>query len=164
MFDICGALCGGLEEWYAQAVREFLKSSLDSILSSIVRKTNLCNSVLDNFLIRHIGLVADQELVDTLGGISVDLLQPLLHVVERIHVGDIVDHTDTMSAAVVRRCDCAEALLTSGIPLFGCQYRMIYARLGVAHNLQLNSLAVKFDSSDFLLRISSPYFYRQQPA
>ena len=42
----------------------------------------LCHCVLDDLLIRHIGLVAYEKLVDALGGVSVDLLQPLLDVVE----------------------------------------------------------------------------------
>jgi hypothetical protein len=77
----------------------------------------LCSRVLYNLLVCHIRLVADQELVDTFGGVSVNFLEPLLDVVEGVHVGDIVDDTDTVSTTVVRRCDCAEAFLTSGIPL-----------------------------------------------
>lgn len=77
----------------------------------------LCYGVLNNLLVRHIGLVAHQELVDALGGVSVDLLQPLLDVVERVHVGDIVDDADAVGAAVVRGCDGSEALLAGGIPL-----------------------------------------------
>ena len=50
--------------------------------SRLRRSTHLCNSVLDYLLIGHIALVAYQQLVDTLGGVSVDLLQPLLDVVE----------------------------------------------------------------------------------
>jgi hypothetical protein len=44
--------------------------------------TYLCYGVLDHLLVRHIGLVADQQLVDTLGSVAVNLLQPLLDVVE----------------------------------------------------------------------------------
>jgi hypothetical protein len=82
---------------------------------------HLCYRVLDDLLIRHIGLVAYQQLVDALGGVSVNLLQPLLHVVERVHVGDIVDDADAVSAAVVRGCDGSEALLAGGVPLRPCQ-------------------------------------------
>jgi hypothetical protein len=77
----------------------------------------LCYGVLDDLLVRHIGLVAHQQLVDALGSVSVNLLQPLLHVVERVHVGNIVDDTDAVGAAVVRGCDGAEALLACGVPL-----------------------------------------------
>jgi hypothetical protein len=77
----------------------------------------LCDGVLDDLLVRHIGLVADQQLVDALSRIAVDLLQPLLYVVERVHVGDIVDDADAVGAAVVRGCDGSEALLARGIPL-----------------------------------------------
>jgi hypothetical protein len=79
--------------------------------------THLCYGVFDNLLVRHIGLVAHQQLVDALGSVSVNLLQPLLHVVERVHIGDIVDDADTVGAAVVRGCDGSETLLAGGIPL-----------------------------------------------
>lgn len=42
----------------------------------------LRDRVFDHFLVRHIALVANQELVDALGRIPVNLLQPLLYVVE----------------------------------------------------------------------------------
>lgn len=62
----------------------------------------LCNGVLDDLLVRHIALVTDEKLVNAFGGISIDLLEPLLHVVERVHIGDIVDDADTVSTTVVR--------------------------------------------------------------
>lgn len=77
----------------------------------------LCDGVLDNLLVRHIGLVAYQQLVDAFGGVAVNLLQPLLDIVEGVHISDIVDNADTMGAAVVRGCDGSEALLAGGVPL-----------------------------------------------
>ena len=61
----------------------------------------LCNLVVNDLLVRHIALVSYEKLVDTLGGISVDLLEPLLNVVEGVHVGDIVDDADTVGSTVV---------------------------------------------------------------
>jgi len=78
----------------------------------------LCNAVLDDLLVCHIALVAYKELVDTLGGVAVNLLEPLLNVVETVHVGDIVNDADAVSAAVVRRGNGAETLLSGGVPLF----------------------------------------------
>ena len=72
--------------------------------------------VVDHLLCRQIALVADQQLVDIFARIAVDLLQPLPHVVERNLVGDVVHHNDAVRAAIVRRCDGTEALLTGGIP------------------------------------------------
>lgn len=77
----------------------------------------LGDGVLDNLFIRHITLVAYQELVNALGGIAVNLLQPLLDVVEGIHVGDIVHDADAVGTAVVGGGDGAEAFLAGGIPL-----------------------------------------------
>lgn len=77
----------------------------------------LGDRVVDNLLVCHIALVSDQELVDALSGISVNLLQPLLHVVERVHVRDIVDNANAVGAAVVGRGDGTEALLSGSVPL-----------------------------------------------
>lgn len=77
----------------------------------------LGDCVLDHFLVRHIALVAHKKLVDALGSITVDLLKPLLHVVEAVHVGDIVDDANAMGAAVIRRGDGSETLLAGSIPL-----------------------------------------------
>ena len=82
-------------------------------------ESHLGNCVIHDLLVRHIALVSDQELIDALGGVSVDLLQPLLHVVERIHVGDIVDDADAVGTSVVGGGDGAETLLPCGVPLCG---------------------------------------------
>jgi hypothetical protein len=79
--------------------------------------TYLCDRVLNHLLVGHIALVANQELVHTLGGVSVNLLEPLLDIVEAVHVGDIVDNADTVSTTIVRRGDGSESLLTGGVPL-----------------------------------------------
>lgn len=63
--------------------------------------TYLGNCVFNHLLVRHIALVAYEQLVDTLCSISVDFLKPLLNVVEGVHVGNIVDDADTVSASIV---------------------------------------------------------------
>lgn len=77
----------------------------------------LCHGVLHHLLVLHITLVADEQLVDTLGGVSVNLLEPLLDVVERVHVSHIVHHANAVGATVVGRRDGAESFLASGVPL-----------------------------------------------
>ena len=71
------------------------------ILAVPLPETYLCDGVLDDLLVSHIGLVAHQQLVDALSRISVDLLQPLLYVVERVHICNIIDDADAVGAAVV---------------------------------------------------------------
>lgn len=44
-------------------------------------------------------------------------MQPLLHVVERVHIGHIVDDADAVGATVVGGSDGSEALLSSRVPL-----------------------------------------------
>ena len=80
-------------------------------------KAYLCHGVFNHFLVAHVALVAYQQFVDTLGGIAVNLLQPLLDIVEGVHVCNVVDDTDAMSAAVVRGGNGTEPFLTSSIPL-----------------------------------------------
>ena len=80
-------------------------------------KTYLGNGVLDDLLISHVALVTDQQLVDALGRVAVNLLEPLLHVVERVHVGDIVHDTDAVGTAVVGGGNGTEALLACSVPL-----------------------------------------------
>jgi hypothetical protein len=83
----------------------------------LISATDLGNCVLHNLLVRHIALVTDQQLVHTLGGVAIDLLEPLLDVVEGVHIGDIVDDADAVGTAIVGGCDGAESLLASSIPL-----------------------------------------------
>jgi len=80
-------------------------------------RTNLGCCVLNHLLICHIALVANEQLVDTFGSISVDLLEPLLHVVEGVHIRDIVHDADAMGTAVIGTSDGSEAFLAGGIPL-----------------------------------------------
>jgi len=77
----------------------------------------LGDCVVNHLLVRHIALVAYKKLVDTLRGVAVDLLQPLLDVVEAVHIRDVVDNADSMCAAVVGGGDGAEALLSGSVPL-----------------------------------------------
>lgn len=79
--------------------------------------TYLCYCVFDYLLVGHITLVAYQQLVDTFCGISVNLLEPLLNVVERVHIGDIVDNADAVSTSIIGRGDGSETLLSSRVPL-----------------------------------------------
>lgn len=120
MLDVGRVLGRRLEEGDAKAVREFLQRPVSVSLVCVhacMPVMYLRNCVLDDLLVRHIGLVAHQKLVHTLGSVAVDLLEPLLDVVERVHVGDIVNDTDAVGTAVVGRGDGTEALLTGGVPL-----------------------------------------------
>ena len=127
LLDVRGVLGGSFEEGDSKAISKFLSTG---IYVSVIHTrgemqpgrhgeggSNLCNGVLHDFLVLHIALVANQQLVYTLSSVSVNLLEPLLDVVERVHVGDVVNDADTMSATVVRRGDGTETFLASSIPL-----------------------------------------------
>lgn len=47
-----------------------------------IARAYLGDSVLNHLLVGHIALVADEQLVHAFGGITVNFLEPLLHVVE----------------------------------------------------------------------------------
>ncbi|KAI7506321.1 small GTP-binding protein [Hortaea werneckii] len=113
--------------------------------------TNLCYLVFDNLLVRHIALVADKQLVHTLGRVAVNLLQPLLHVVEAVHVGDIVDDADAVGTAVVGRGDRPESFLAGSVPLCSpiSAYVICISVFTVSYNLQLYCLAIELDRPDF---------------
>jgi len=70
----------------------------------------------DDSLAGHVSLVAQYDLVDVLGAVTVALLQPLSDVGEGGSVRDVKDDTDSMTASVVAARDGSEALLASGIP------------------------------------------------
>jgi hypothetical protein len=101
--------------------------------------TNLCYSVLHNLLILHIALVTDEKLVNTLCGVTVDFLQPLLDIVERVHIGHIVNHTNPMGTAVVRRGDRSEAFLAGGIPLESGESVIINNQGGLSVNVRFEA-------------------------
>ena len=63
--------------------------------------------------------------------VLLSLVHPSVHRIERVAVSDVVRHDDALSALVVARCDCLEALLASCIP-----------------DLQLADLLVAVDGSD----------------
>lgn len=64
----------------------------------------------------QIALVSYQQLVDILRGVSINLMQPLFHIVKRFSVCHVVYHDDTVGTSVVRGSDGAEPLLTSSVP------------------------------------------------
>ena len=124
--------------------------------------TYLCNGVLDDLLIRHITLVAHQQLVHTLCSVAIDLLKPLLDIVERIHICHIVDNADAVCSAIVGGCDGSESLLTCGIPLAlisasaDCSERLAYVRSEVLLSCR------PARSCEFSVRACQPFRFRDQ--
>jgi len=114
--------------------------------------TDLRDSIFHDLLILHITLVSHKQLVDTFGRITVDFLEPLLHVVERIHVGNIIYNADAMSATVIRRCDGSESLLAGGVPLHTVSAIFEHGKKcsESSYNLKFHCFTVKLDSADFL--------------
>lgn len=115
LLNVGGVLGGGLNEGDIVGVSEALG-----------------HLSVDNLLGHEIALVSDEELVDVVRGVLLNLREPLLHVVEALHIGDIIDDSNAVGAAVVGGGDGAEALLASGIP-----------------DLHLNGLALDVEGANF---------------
>ena len=83
-------------------------------------------------LIFQIFFVAHKNTGNVLIRVLVDLSHPLRDLGEGVSVSDVVGHDDTVSTLVVAAGNSLEPLLPGGVP-----------------NLQLDSLAVYVNSSDF---------------
>ena len=87
---------------------------------------------LDLFvLVRNIRFVGDQDFLHIGLGMSLNLLQPVLDVVESGHFSTVIDQQDAHGALVVRLCNGAESFLASGVP-----------------HLELDRLVENFDGLD----------------
>jgi hypothetical protein len=89
--------------------------------------------VVNNLFGCQIALVTNKQFVDALASIAIDLLQPLLDVVERHLICDIVDNNDAVGTTVVAGSDGTESLLTGSIP-----------------DLEFDALAIHLNGSNFL--------------
>jgi len=115
LLDVGGSLGGGFEEFNAEGVGKFF---------ALLRRNNT--------LARQIGLITNEKLIDVLGRVSINLVQPLFNIVEGFLVGNIIDDDNSVSAAVVRRCNGAESFLSGCVP-----------------DLELDRLSVQLDRSNF---------------
>ena len=88
----------------------------------------------------HVGLVAHENSRDVVRGVLLDLVHPVLDGGEALTVGDVVGHDNTVGALVVAASDGLEPLLAGGVPL----------TVKAMYDLELDGLAVNFNSPDFL--------------
>lgn len=70
----------------------------------------------DDALVGQVGLVGHEDGDDGVGGAFSDAAQPVLDVFETGAVRRVVDEEDAVRAAVVRRRDGAESLLSGRVP------------------------------------------------
>jgi len=91
----------------------------------------LATRCLNCLLVDHVALVANQDLVHVVGGVLLNVPDPVSNVLERLLVRDVVYEQDAHGTAVVRCRDRAKPFLASSIP-----------------DLQLNALAVQLDGLD----------------
>jgi hypothetical protein len=120
----------GMPSWSANSCKH---ASVHSHSKTQMKATHLCNRIFDNLLGCQIRLVTNEELVDSLRGISVNLLQPLLNIGECVYrrcvsrrlmcrmlhtcVCYVVDDNNTVSASIIRGGDGSEPFLPCSVPL-----------------------------------------------
>lgn len=111
-----------------------------AVLSGCLKEAHVV--VLSKFLaligghlsgIGHIALIADEDAGDVVGGVLLHLVHPVLNGAEALAVGDVVSHDDTVRTLIIARSDSLETFLACCVP-----------------DLQLNSLAIDFNGSNFL--------------
>ena len=92
-------------------------SLLKQILPTPPYAKNCRNNAKPPYLLgSQITFVSDQKLVHILSGVFVDLIQPLLDVVEALFISAVVNNNNAVSAPVIRRRDRPKPLLTRGVP------------------------------------------------
>ena len=128
-------------------VGRVLGRSLHKLNAETVRE--LLRRLIGNHLLGgQIRLVADQELYHVLVGITINFVQPGLHIVEGVLICHIVHNDNAVRTSVVRGGDRTETLLTCGIPLR-------ISLFASSDDLKLHRLAVKVNRADLLSPHSS---------
>jgi len=79
-------------------------------------REGLCGLIRHLLLVDEIAFVPNEQLARPLCGVTLDLRQPVLYVVEGIGVGHIVDDDDAVRTAIVGAGDCAETFLSGCVP------------------------------------------------
>ena len=83
-----------------------------SLVSHVFVSRELLCFICEQLLLRcQVALVLNEELVDTVRDMLVDLSRPILHVVERLLVRDIIDCDDVVCVPVVIFRGCPETLM-----------------------------------------------------
>jgi hypothetical protein len=112
-----------------------LRRSLQKLNTERVRKL-LALLCADHTLGRQIGLVTHQQLVDVFSCVPINLMQPLLDIVEGFSISHVVNNDNAVGATVVRRGNGPEAFLSGRVP-----------------NLELDGFCVKLNGTNFLCNI-----------
>ena len=72
----------GIDSWSANSCMTVRVTAISYRKEFQCKESDLSHCVFHDLFAGQIGLVANKELVNTLGSVAVDLLQPLLDVVE----------------------------------------------------------------------------------
>lgn len=124
----------------------------------------LCLIVIYNFLLNQISFVSNQKFVHRLAGVSVNLSQPLLHIVETDFICYVIHDDDSVRSSVVAAGNGSKSFLS------GCLKRGLFKEHWIRQrkalqkqnlitcipNLQFNGFAIDFQSSNFLFQRRSP--------
>ena len=87
LLNVCGVLRRGLKEWDVQLISKFLRDPVSVTPDTRhAASTNLSNAVFNDLLVGQVGFVPNEELIYAFGGITVNLLEPLLDVGEGVWI------------------------------------------------------------------------------
>eukprot|EP00295_Goniomonas_pacifica_P035461 CAMPEP_0175952210 /NCGR_PEP_ID=MMETSP0108-20121206/30620_1 /TAXON_ID=195067 ORGANISM="Goniomonas pacifica, Strain CCMP1869" /NCGR_SAMPLE_ID=MMETSP0108 /ASSEMBLY_ACC=CAM_ASM_000204 /LENGTH=234 /DNA_ID=CAMNT_0017278537 /DNA_START=113 /DNA_END=818 /DNA_ORIENTATION=- len=100
---------------------------------------------IDDLLCGQVTLVSNKHLVDFVGSVAINLVHPLLDIVERLLIRHVVNNNDAVCPAVVAGSDGTEALLASSVP------NLELDRLAI--ELKSTNLEVNTDGGDVALRV-----------
>jgi hypothetical protein len=96
---------------------------IDRVLSTCFKEWNaylisisLCYCSFNNSALCQITLVTNKKLAYAVIGVLVDLAHPLLHIVEALHIRNVIDDNYPMSSPVVATGDGSESLLSCCVP------------------------------------------------
>mmetsp|Transcript_104983 Transcript_104983/g.338542 ORF Transcript_104983/g.338542 Transcript_104983/m.338542 type:complete len:217 (-) Transcript_104983:32-682(-) len=120
MFGVFVALChhliGNLEERAVDVVPRLRRGLVECHVEIAREGLALLFRDLAEDLVCEVRLVAHEDALHSIGAVIVELLDPILNVVEAGPVGDIVGDDNAHCRPVVRRRDRTEALLPGGVP------------------------------------------------
>ena len=95
LLNVTWALCGSLQERNVETLCKLL-----------------CGVNIHRPLVLKIALVSNQKLLHALTSISVNLFQPLFHVVKCCLVRHVINNNNSVRSSVVRGCDGSESLFS----------------------------------------------------
>ncbi len=114
LFFISAAIVKKACSTFVVFLAEASKNGIPRLSANSLHKVSICSYSLNSYLscvefhssfVCQITLVAYQQLVNILAGVSVNFLQPLFNVVKRNLICNIIYNYNSMGSSVIATCD-----------------------------------------------------------